>query len=401
MHLNKIINKIANFSISGVHLFYIAFLALYISSFMKTTTYADYVSPNLISRMSYLVVGILLLKIYFFDSLNIKIFSIDTIIFILAVVVWRKTHAFDIVIYASLILGAKNVNFRSLIKWFFMIGLIMITFVIISSQLGIIKDLVYMRNGFGRHSFGINYPTDFGAHILFLILAYCYLRFIDLSWKDYFAFSIIGVILMLLTQARLDVIAIFVTIIVVLIAQKAYKGVKLFREVASFFWIIPVLFAYVAVVASYFYSSSNRIFDLFNNLFSERLRLSHLAISDYGIKLFGNLITERGFGGSSGFHSFHVFGMGEQYFYIDSSFIRLFVIYGLVTAILFVILMTVIALRSILKSDFCMAGIIVLISISCLVEPHLLDIAFNPFLIAFTASNVYYKKIRRNQSEKL
>lgn len=392
MQFNTLKEKILNSSINGVLLFYFAFLALYISSFIKLTTYADFVSPNVISRASYLVVGLLLLKIYFFDQFTLKRFLINTLLLLLAVLVWRKTHAIDILIYTALILGARNVNFHALIEWFFKIGIIMMAFVIISSQVGIIKDLVYLRDGFSRHALGVNYPTDFGAHVFYLILAYCYLYFKKLNWKSYFVLIVLDIILMLVTQARLDVIAILLTILVMKIAQSAYKGNYTSKVIASFYWGVPVIMAYVTAIAAYFYRSSNHIFHLFNKIFSQRLRLSHLAIEKYGFHPFGNLVVEHGFGGSKGFHSFYTTAMGKQYFYIDSSFMRLLIIYGIVIGIFFITVMTIISLHSILNKEYCLAAIILMISVSCLIEPHLLDISFNPFLIALLASNVYYPR---------
>ena len=44
-------------------------------------------------------------------------------------------------------------------------------------MLGIIENLSYAQPGrMTRMAFGIGYPTDFGAHVLFLLLCYFYLR---------------------------------------------------------------------------------------------------------------------------------------------------------------------------------------------------------------------------------
>lgn len=391
MDFNSLKNRIENCSINGTQVFLIAFLALYLGSFIKVTTYSDYVSPDLISKLSYLIVGMLFVKIYFFDELTLNRFFFNSVILLFAVVVWRKTHAFDILMCTSLILSARDVDFHLLMEWFFKIGVVMILFVIISSQIGVIKDLVYIRHGFARHSLGVNYPTDFGAHILYIIFAYCYLYFKKLSWKSYLGLFILGLVLMAITQARLDVIAIFLTIPVMWIAQKGYKGKRLFANIASFYWIFPVVLAYVSVFASAFYTPSNKLFHIFNKILSDRLRLSHLAIERYGIHPLGNLVVENGFGGSGGFHFFYDASTVKQYFFIDSSFVRLFVIYGIIAGIALVLIMAVIALQSVIKRDYCLAGIMLVVSVSCLIEPHLLDVAYNPFLMALLSINVYYR----------
>ena len=52
--------------------------------------------------------------------------------------------------------------------------------------------------------------------------------------------------------------------------------------------------------------------------------------------------------------------------------------------------MLLIGMRSISTRGFCLAAIILLLGISCMVEQHLLDISYNPFLIALLADNAYY-----------
>lgn len=82
--------------------------------------------------------------------------------------------------------------------------------------------------------------------------------------------------------------------------------------------------------------------------------------------------------------------MSGNYFFIDSSFIRLAIIYGLVIGVFVIIVMLLIGMRSISTRGFCLAAIILLLGISCMVEQHLLDISYNPFLIALLADNAYY-----------
>lgn len=399
MQFNKFRERIINYPITGVKLYYVSFLSLYLIWFFKATTYADFISDHFLTRLSYLIIGVLLAKIYLFDDFRLKRFIANTALVVLAVIVWRKSHAIDILIFTTLVLGARGVNFRLVMDWFFKIGLVMVLFTIISSQIGLIKDLTYLRGGVTRHSMGVNYPTDFGAHILYLILAYCYLDFKKISWKSYGVIAAIALLLMVVTQARLDVYAIILTIVIVGIAQLASKGSKLCRDIANFYWIFPILLAYIAFVSAYFYDSANHLFKVANRIFSERLYLSHQAIDRYGVRLFGNLVSEQGYGGSSGYKVFNHFEAGPSYFYIDSSFIRLLVIYGIVTVLVIVGIMTVVSLRSIIGRDYRLAAIMVVISVSSLIEPHLLDISFNPFLIALFATNVVYRKVTPDTTE--
>lgn len=391
--------KIKEITITGENIYYFAFLYYYILSFLRFTTFAPTISANWMIRLSYLSVVLLLVKIYIFDRQSVKSFFINTFILVLALVSWRNAHAVDILAYTLFILGAKNINFRTIINWFFKLGVIMFVLIIIYSQIGIIKDLVYVRDHNLRHAMGIVYPTDFAAHIFYLILAYCYLNFKKLNFASYFGIVVVTCITYAITQARLDVLLSLLTIPVMYIARRAYFGNKVSSNIASFYWIGAPILAYITVVASCFYSASNTLFRIANEAFSKRLEISHLAINKYGISLFGNHVLEHGFGGDQGIHHFYQSGMSGNYFFIDSSYMRLAIIYGLVIGIFVIIVMSLISLRSVATKEFCLAAIILLVSISCMIEQHLLDISYNPFLIAFLASNVYYHGIRKNSED--
>ncbi|MDF9445725.1 hypothetical protein P5Z58_11315, partial [Limosilactobacillus mucosae] len=188
-----------------------------------------------------------------------------------------------------------DINYHALIEFYFKIGTLMLVFMVLSSSLGIIKDLVFIRDGVRRHSLGILYPTDFAAHAFFLVLAYCYLYFRKLNWKSYLSFIILAAFLIFETQARLDVISILLTIPIIWIAKRASEG-KIFSEfVASFYWMIAPILSYVTVLAAYFYSHS-RMYVLVDKIVSGRLALSHKAFQKYGVSVFGNLVQEHGFG---------------------------------------------------------------------------------------------------------
>lgn len=385
------LNKIESLTISGKTIYYFAFLYYYILSFLRYTTFAPTISANWMIRLSYLAVVLLLIKIYLFDKHTIKVLICNTVIIALALISWRHAHAVDILAYVLFILAARGIDFRVLINWFFKLGVVMLGLTMLYSQFGIIKDLVYVRNDNLRHAMGIVYPTDLAAHIFYLILAYCYLYFKKLGWRSYLGIICVATITYLITQARLDVLLSLVAIPIIAIAKHANLGKKHYMNIASFYWIVAPIIAYVTIIAVIFYNPANRIFRFANKAFSKRLELSHLAMSHYDITLFGKHVLEHGFGSSEGIKHFYQSGMSGNYFFIDSSFIRLAIIYGLVMGVFVIIVMLLIGMRSVSNGGFCLAAIMLLIGLSCMVEQHLLDISYNPFLIALLARNAYYK----------
>ena len=137
-----------------------------------------------------------------------------------------------------------------------------------------------------------------------------------------------------------------------------------------------------------------------NYFLSCRLFLGKLAIDKYGLSWFGSHVIEHGWGGSKGFKM--TTSNPDNYFYIDSSFLRVAILYGIIALIIIVTIMTIITWRSVHVYRYALASIITLVAISAIVEQRLVDLSFNPFLLALLA-NIYPIDVRlgRIRNEKL
>ena len=332
--------------------------------------------------------ALVLLKIFLFDDLDLKWLAIDAIVLILLLITWRTSKEFSLFSMGIFVLGARNVDFKRIIKIYFYAGMLLLAFVVISAMGGLIRNLVYRRDmtNIVRQSFGIAYPTDFAAHVLYLILAYAYLKFGKIKWYDYAVFLAAAVFLVKFSDARLSAYAIILSIPVLWIGQRAQTDHLLSRFIASFYWTVPILSAYLVIIASYFFTPSNKILTKVNNASSGRLFLGHKAISEYGFSMFGKQIIEHGWGGANGLKMSQ--NAPANYFFVDSSFLRMTILYGIIMAIIILLAMTKISWESFQKGSFALASIIVIVSVSAMVEQRLLDLAYDPFLIALLA-NVY------------
>lgn len=370
-------------------LYYFSFCYLVLLSFIRMTSVTPTLSIPFFNRLSYLAIFLLLIKIFLLDHSNWRTLIWEGIIVLLAIISWRQTLAVDVLEMVLLILGARDIDFQLLMKIFFGMLFILLLYTIIISQVGIIKDQVYRRGHFYRHSLGNTYPTDFASHFFYLFLAYCYLFFEKLTWKSYLWIVIVGGLVFLVTDARTTFILTILLVPVFIVAKRAHEGFPISNVFASLYWFAPALTAYCTAIISYFYTSSNHVMRMLNKLVSTRLQLSHTAEMKYGITLFGQRIIEHGYGGNKGYKLFHT-GM-VKYFYIDSSWVRLAVIYGLLIGLFFIATMTLIAFRSTQYRDYALAAIILLISLHCIIEQHLLDVSFDPFMIALLAKSSYWE----------
>ncbi|MFR0610423.1 hypothetical protein ACLUWI_08130 [Limosilactobacillus mucosae] len=386
--IGKKFNEIGNFKIDGQIIYEIAFAFEFVVAFLITSTYTDYFSNHMLHILMFVGLALVLLKIFLFDDLTPKWLVIDGLALLLLLLTWRTSKEFSLFSMGIFVLGARNVDFKRIIKIYLYIGLLLLAFVVLSAMAGLIRNLVYRRDmtNIVRQSFGIAYPTDFAAHVLYLILAYAYLKFGKIKWYDYVVFLAAAGFLVKFSDARLSAYAIILAIPVLWIGQRAQKDHLLSRFIASFYWAVPIVSAYLVIIASYFFRPSSHFLNKINNASSGRLYLGHKAISEYGFSMFGKQIVEHGWGGANGLKMSQ--SSPSNYFFVDSSFLRMTILYGIIMAIIILLAMTKISWDSFQKESFALASIIVIVSVSAMVEQRLLDLAYDPFLIALLA-NVY------------
>lgn len=371
--------------ISGEKIYFSAFLFYFVAMFLGTTTYTQYISLHLLNYISYISLGLLFFKIFLFDKLS----RMEVVVYVLSVSVslmtWLETNS--ILGFASMmfILGAKGIKLTKIIEWYFNLGTIMLIFVVISSQIGVIQNLTYERSGIFRQAFGIIYPTDFASHVFYLLLAYSYLNFGRLKFKSFLAFFGTGILVILLCDARLSAICIILMIPVLYLAQSAQNGGNLTRKLMSLSWILVPTLTFLVVMASVFFDAKNRIFIFFNNLFSDRLALSHIGFNRYGFSLLGKPITEHGWGGTKGLKSYHGLTENFHYFMLDSSIVRIFILYGTIFALLLFTLVAIKMLKEAFEKQYGLIACLMLVIIAGVVEQHFLELVYNPFLIGIVA----------------
>ncbi|MEY8441575.1 hypothetical protein AALA17_02800 [Lactobacillaceae bacterium 24-114] len=380
-------------------LYEISFSIFLFASILQYSTFMSFFSHNLFHYFMYIGLGILYFKIFFIDKPSAKEFFLKVAVLGLLVLIWRKSSDFTLFTMGTYILGAKYVDFRRIIKLYFVLGTTILIFVMISSLTGLIKNLVYYRDVSGtiRQSFGIIYPTDFAAHVLYLVLAYSYLRFSKLNFVDYIAYVIIASLLIIYCDARLSALTIILAIPILWIGQQASRGNDFNRKVAYFYWWVPVFGAYATLCSYFFYNPHNTLFLKLNAALSGRLAIGSTAINKYGFTWFGTHIVEHGWGGEKGYAMSHNNPM--NYFYVDSSFLRIGIMYGVVALIAILVIMSIISWRSIQDHTYALASILVLVTVSAIVEQRLIDLSFDPFLIAILA-NVKKNKFNNLMEER-
>lgn len=278
---------------------------------------------------------------------------------------------------AVLIIGTIDVSYKKILKIYCVCGLTIFGLAVVGAFMGCIKDLVYSGP---RHAFGIVYPTDFAAHVVFLILAVWVL----FERIPYQVMSVVmcgfTYILYHYSRARCGSIVMGLSVIAVLYVGLTEKWGAKNRIIRGFSrlidWLLVIwmpLCSAVMIRLSMIYNSEDTDLSAINQWISSRLSLAHNAINEYGIKVFGTAFEMIGGGSDTVTRS--------GYNYIDSSYCLILLQYGAAVLLIICIWNMWTAGRAVKAKKRRMVVALALISIHSMIEHHLLELAYNPFLL--------------------
>ena len=330
------------------------------------------------------------------------IFLASTALYVIAKFIWRNTYTKKEMIWAGIILfaflmpallteyrflwytgflivGAKDIDFNKILKVYLVIGITIMVAAFGASQYGIIEDLIYKTYRYGidfyRHSFGIVYPTDFGAHLFYMALVAMILfeKKMNVAMRIWVSVLVASVAI-LTANAQTTMLCMMGFVILCLLEWLLRKHMHYIEMVLR--WI-PILCAGIFIGLSYFYNLDSESMFKLDNYLSGRLTISNKAIQQYSIKIFGQNISEIGNGRSTEFR--------EDYFFLDDSYIRILLEYGLVLFIVMLILLVMMSKKAMRYNRNVIVIAIVAIAVHSVMEHHLIELAYNPLWLSIFA----------------
>lgn len=366
----------------GIGIFNIAFVLYFIQAFLNTSMYNIFFNNTYLNIIDVICVLLIAMKIIVYDNLSLKTIMVYVISLLILGVVFYNSKDHTPLSAMMFILGSKNIKFDKFLKIYFIIATVLLIIVVISAKMGWIINLTYYRGTTMRQAMGFVYPTNFAAHVFYIILAYVLIRDDRIKNIELIILSMITLQIEILTDARLNVAAIIIMLIIVILK-------KLFNEkfdlvVLKTKWIFslwPIIAGGIVSIISILYNSGNTILLKINNLFSNRLYFGHNAYLKYGISLFGQKVDQQGLGGIDGQNGINNTLYMLNYSYIDSSFFRVLMLDGFLF-FLVVLLTSFIINKRLYKSKNTLYITFFALVIGCsIVDQHYLEIAFNPFII--------------------
>lgn len=369
------------------NLFYlISFIFYLINTFLNHTMYVQVSWYGVLKVLLFSsVILFLLLKIIFIDTFSLKEIIIYVSLFSLMCIISLKTGDRQLITLIALILGAKNVDFRYVLMTFVISTILLLIFTYLSTLLDIIPNLQYSRIRDGevkiRNSFGTGYPTVFAAYLQSIVIAFAYLMKTDKMRNHLFLWFLAAIAVYLALEfadARMSgysiILFLLLYYLVMLFFRNIYKhGFLKFCVVLCY----PIGFA-VIFYLSYNYNPQQEIFESLNKALSGRLYLGYKAFQEYSVPLLGQKVEFVGLGGA-------VQEMTENYNYVDSSYLQFMMKYGLIFTILSVASFMWLTLKRLRLNDYRFITVIIMLSLSSMIEDRLLDMSVNVYWVLMLA----------------
>ena len=344
----------------GKYIFYTAFIIYLVTHFLMGTMYVYIfydIGLSIPYRIMMVAVALAVIKILFFNRIsNWQELTIEILVGLLLAVTAINSQTMDLLYYYIMILAAKDLDFKQILKVFIYIEVFMLLFSAFSVYMGWILEVVNMRTGNAgiRLSLGSVYPTD-----LLAICAFIYF----------------------VTDTKVDTLLILLLIVI----SAFYNTVTelLYRIGANTITLVAGAVVGIEIVLTYLYTANSRIFSIMDRVLSGRLKYGHMAFKDYNVTMFGQFIKEHANGG--------IHKGKFNYFFIDVSYLRV-LMFGGVVAFVFLVIMLIYSVNKFMNDKtICLLVALLFAAFSSLIDQHLMELSYNIIFIAMLTNNDYFK----------
>ena len=365
-------------------LFWLAYVILIIYRFLKSTA----IEFNDHGVMYIVVIGLLLVRII---SMKVRVNSFFAVCVICPIFLLGLFHSWDplIPVISMILLASKDIDFKKVVKVSFSINLAMTIATVVLCLIGVIEDVTSIRylggNMITCHGMGFNHSSKLPTYFFFLFLENYYLKKENMKKIELLLWLVGGRVIFAFCAERLRFYNLVIAIIMVLlfgIFKKRLKGAK--RIIAL--GIYPAL-CVLTNVLGYLYDPSNPILYAMNVMMSGRLYLEKYAFNHYGLSLFGQSID-------MGESTIVVNGI-KEYFYIDSAYTYIFIVYGIIIGLAIMVTYTIGTYKAYNRNDDFLLLWFICMAVDSLIGNQMLSVWMCPLLFVpfcqIDIDRAYYK----------
>ena len=272
-----------------------------------------------------------------------------------------------------LVFSARDIDFRKLLGTFSIATFLVLCLTIYASQKGIIANMFMNADGGYRFSLGFNYVSFASQRLFFALCTYLMFRGKRISYLELMALLLATIYMYQQTSTSSPFY------LSILILTYALLSIKIFKKefIIGNFWtktLVQYGFILALVIILYFcFYSSGNLFHLVDQFTHNRLRLSVNGFQNFGVSWLGQPIS---------FTTLDIFGnFTSNYNYIDSSFVQLLVIDGLIVSVFMLFALTKVMRYFVsIQKDIVLACLGIMI-IHGMFDPQMLVLRYSPLIL--------------------
>lgn len=272
-----------------------------------------------------------------------------------------------------LVFSARDIDYRKLLGTFSFATFLVLILTIFASNKGVISNMFMRADGGYRFSLGFNYVSFASQRMFFALCSYLMFRGKKISYMELLVLLSATIYMHQQTSTSSPFY------LSILILTYALFSIKIFKKgfIIENFWISRVtnygfILALIVILYFCFYSSGN-LFHLVDQFTHNRLRLSVDGFRNFGVSWLGQPIS---------FTTLDMFGnFTSNYNYIDSSFVQLLVIDGLIVSAFMLFALTKVMKYFIsIQKDIVLACLGIMI-IHGMFDPQMLVLRYSPLIL--------------------
>ena len=272
-----------------------------------------------------------------------------------------------------LVFSARDIDFRKLLGTFSLATFLVLALTIYASQKGIIANMFMNADGGYRFSLGFNYVSFASQRLFFALCTYLMFRGKRISYLELLALLLATIYMYQQTSTTSPFYLSILILTYVLFSIKIFKKEFIIEN----FWLKKIAnygFILALIITLYFcFYSSGNLFHLVDQFTHNRLRLSVEGFRNFGVSWLGQHII---------FTTMDIFGnFTSNYNFIDSSFVQLLVIDGLVVSAFMLFALTKVMKYFVsIRKDIVLACLGIMI-IHGMFDPQMLVLRYSPLIL--------------------
>lgn len=329
------------------------------------------------------VTSVLFFLTILFKKTTLENIIVGSVCLVATFISWKANSAdFEYFFMVLLMSACGTLSPKKMLKITAVVGSITLIIVFILSKIGIIDNLTFIRNGVVREAFGTMHPLNFGAFVLYIIVA---IALIYNRKSSNFVWPVIILAISFLvnkyTNARNDSVCLMIIALLLLINFDKIPGIKQVTKIAG---VIAISLSVISVFVSKIIYNNTTLYFQLNKLFSGRVYIQDVLFNNYKLTILGQNIPQVGLGGQT--------ASINNYFYIDNSWTRFCFMGGVVFWMAMLYIVSKFIFRIIDLGLYRQAWIILVIIISAISEDTFSTLGTNLLIPIFLCSDRIIKE---------